>query len=138
VEYRIRRLKTQDQRKGLTASRSFGRLLTRPEPIKESLLQFVGRAGENVVSADGVHGFERFNVQNISRGRGIRPRRSADDLGGLEEDNRRNREPQRLGGLQIDDELERGGLLNGEVSWLGPLQDLVHVHGNALPTLRRT
>jgi hypothetical protein len=45
VEYRIRRLKTQEQRKGLTVSRSFGRLLTRPEPIKEALLQFVGRAG---------------------------------------------------------------------------------------------
>ena len=35
-------------RKGLTVSRSFGQPLTRPEPIKEALLQFVGRAGEKL------------------------------------------------------------------------------------------
>lgn len=35
-------------RKGLTVSRSFGRPLTRPQPIKEALLQFVGRAGEKL------------------------------------------------------------------------------------------
>jgi DNA polymerase V len=36
------------RRKGLTVSRSFGRPLTRLEPIKEALLQFVGRAGEKL------------------------------------------------------------------------------------------
>jgi DNA polymerase V len=35
-------------RKGLTVSRSFGQPITRPEPIKEALLQFVGRAGEKL------------------------------------------------------------------------------------------
>jgi DNA polymerase V len=35
-------------RKGLTVSRSFGRPLTRVEPIKEALLQFVGRAAEKL------------------------------------------------------------------------------------------
>jgi DNA polymerase V len=35
-------------RKGLMVSRSFGQPLTRPEPIKEALLQFVGRAGEKL------------------------------------------------------------------------------------------
>jgi hypothetical protein len=38
------------------------------------------------VSADYVHGFERFNVQNVSRPGGIEPCGSADDLGGLEEE----------------------------------------------------
>jgi DNA polymerase V len=35
-------------RKGLTVSRSFGHVLTRREPMKEALLQFVGRAGEKL------------------------------------------------------------------------------------------
>jgi DNA polymerase V len=35
-------------RKGLTVSRSFGRPLTRLDPIKESLLHFVGRVGEKL------------------------------------------------------------------------------------------
>ncbi len=35
-------------RKGLTVSRSFGRPLTQLDPIKEALLQFVGRAGEKL------------------------------------------------------------------------------------------
>jgi DNA polymerase V len=35
-------------RKGLTVSRSFGQLLTCLDPIKEALLQFVGRAGEKL------------------------------------------------------------------------------------------
>jgi DNA polymerase V len=35
-------------RQGLTVSRSFGQTLTRLEPIKEALVQFVGRAGEKL------------------------------------------------------------------------------------------
>jgi DNA polymerase V len=35
-------------RKGLTVSRSFGRPLTQLQPIKEALLQFIGRAGEKL------------------------------------------------------------------------------------------
>lgn len=35
-------------RKGLTVSRSFGQTLTRLQPIKEALLQFVGRAAEKL------------------------------------------------------------------------------------------
>src|SRR5258708_29459686 len=35
---------------------------------------------------------------------------------------------ERLGGLHVDDQLEPGGLLDGEVGGLGALEDLVHVH----------
>jgi DNA polymerase V len=35
-------------RKSLTVSRSFGQPITRPDPIKEALLQFVGRVGEKL------------------------------------------------------------------------------------------
>src|SRR5262249_48196641 len=40
---------------------------------------------------------------------------------------RRDREPEGLGGLEIDDKLEFRGLLDGQIAWLGPLQNLVHV-----------
>jgi hypothetical protein len=40
----------------------------------------------HVVSADHVHGCERFIVQNAFCGGGIRPRSSADDLSGLAEE----------------------------------------------------
>jgi hypothetical protein len=43
----------------------------------------------------------------------------------------RNRDPQRLGGLQVDRELELGWLLDRQVARLGALQDLVDVAGGA-------
>jgi len=39
----------------------------------------------------------------------------------------RDRQPQRLGGLEVDDQLEFGGLLYGEVGWVRPLENLVQV-----------
>src|SRR5262249_50684997 len=41
----------------------------------------------------------------------------------------RNRQPQRLGSLQVDDEFECGRLLNGQICGLGTFQDLVDVGG---------
>src|SRR4029453_918890 len=43
---------------------------------------------------------------------------------------RRNRQPERLGGLQIDDELELGGLFDGKISGLGAFQNPVNVEGS--------
>src|SRR5713101_4576080 len=40
---------------------------------------------------------------------------------------RRDREPQRLGGFRVDDQLELGGLLDGEIVRLGTLENPVHV-----------
>jgi hypothetical protein len=44
-----------------------------------------------------------------------------DDLVGLEEECRGDREAERLGGLEIDDQLEFRGLLDGQVPGLGAL-----------------
>src|SRR5215470_17340006 len=43
----------------------------------------------------------------------------------------RNRQSERLGGLEVDNQLERGGLLDGEIGRLGTLEDLVHVGSGA-------
>src|SRR2546427_12236157 len=42
-----------------------------------------------------------------------------------------HRDPERLGGLEIDDQLELHRLLDGQVSGLAALQNLVHVGGGA-------
>src|SRR4030095_16030233 len=41
-----------------------------------------------------------------------------------------------LGGFQIDDELELRGLLNRKLSWLGALENFVHVGGYAPVAVR--
>src|SRR3989442_8374367 len=38
-----------------------------------------------------------------------------------------DRQPERPGGLEIDDQLELRRLLDGQIGWLGPPEDLVHV-----------
>ena len=53
--------------------------------------------------------------------------RLSDDLVRLEQDERGNREPKRLGGLEVDDQLELHGLLYGEISRFGAFQNFVHV-----------
>jgi hypothetical protein len=56
---------------------------------------------------------------------------SADHLGRLEEERRRDRQAQSLGGLEVDDELERRGLLERQVGGAGAVQDLVYSRGRA-------
>src|SRR5262249_47401856 len=62
-----------------------------------------------------------------------------DHLVGEREQLGRNVEAQHLGGLEIDDQLELGRLLDGEVGGLGAFQYLVHVLRSAsidLPAFR--
>src|SRR5262245_14618554 len=56
---------------------------------------------------------------------------SLDDLIRPRQQRRRDCQPESLGGLEIDDQLELGGLLDGEITGLGPLKDLVYVGGGA-------
>src|SRR5262249_19429249 len=56
---------------------------------------------------------------------------SLNDLICAGEQRRRDRQPQRLGRLEVDDELEVGGLLDRQVAGLGALEDLVDVAGRA-------
>src|SRR5262245_25519404 len=56
-----------------------------------------------------------------------------DYLVGAPEDRRWDRQPERTRGLQIDDELELGRLLDWQLGRSGPLEDLVDVHGGAPP-----
>jgi hypothetical protein len=54
---------------------------------------------------------------------------SADHLVRLEEERRRDGEAQGLGGLEVDDQLERRGLLHGQVGGRSAFEDFVHVRG---------
>ena len=42
---------------------------------------------------------------------------------------RRDRQPEGLGGLEVDDQLELGRLLDGQIPGLRTLENLVHVGG---------
>jgi hypothetical protein len=44
---------------------------------------------------------------------------------------RRYRDPKGLSGLEVNDELELHGLLHGQVPWLSPFENLVHIGGGA-------
>jgi len=57
---------------------------------------------------------------------------SPDDLIRLEQDGRGNREAEALGRLEVDHQLECGGLFDGQVGGLGPLQELIHIGGGAM------
>jgi len=52
-----------------------------------------------------------------------------DQLVCAREQRRRDRQPERLGDLDVYDQLELSRLLDGEVGGLCPLQDLVHEGG---------
>jgi hypothetical protein len=73
------------------------------------------------MSAQLLHGFAPFkalgqlNLQIASRRGGARRCGSADHLVGLEEERRGDGEAERLGRLQVDDQLQRGGLLHGQI-----------------------
>jgi hypothetical protein len=47
------------------------------------------------------------------------------------EQRRRDREVEGLGGLQIDDQLELGWLIDGEIARFGSFQDPIHKHSSA-------
>src|SRR5262249_49347199 len=55
-----------------------------------------------------------------------------DHLVRLDENARRDGNPESLGGLEVDDQLKLGGLLDGQVSWLGTFENFVHV-GSGTP-----
>src|SRR5262245_55640239 len=44
---------------------------------------------------------------------------------------RRDGEAERLGGLRVDDQLELRGFLHRQVGWVRPLENFVHVGGEA-------
>src|SRR5262249_46717990 len=70
-------------------------------------------------------------VPSISRRRNARRSISLcslDDLVGSDEEGLRNRQAESFRGLEVDDQLEFGGLLDGKVGGLGALEDLVHVN----------
>ncbi len=46
-----------------------------------------------------------------------------------------HRHPERLGGLEVEDQLKFRGLLHRQVGRFGALEDLVHVGGGAVPAL---
>src|SRR5262250_1586945 len=73
------------------------------------------------------HPHDPTTVLNVRRSR---PRLSStllDNLIRLPKHRRRNGESQRLHGLEVDDQLELGGLLDGKVGWFSALEYLVHV-----------
>src|SRR5215468_4820530 len=59
-------------------------------------------------------------------------RQLLDDLVRPRQHRRRDREAERLGGLEVDHQLELRRLLDRKVSGLGTLEDLVDVEGGAL------
>jgi hypothetical protein len=59
-----------------------------------------------------------------------------DHLIGHEEQGWGHREAQRLSGLEVENQLVLRGLLHGQVSGLGALENLVHVRCAALPAVR--
>jgi hypothetical protein len=60
------------------------------------------------------------------------------DVGRLEEEGWGDGQLEGLAGLEIDDQLEFGGLLDRQVGGFGAFEDAIHVCGNALPPLGRT
>jgi hypothetical protein len=70
------------------------------------------------IAAGGALTFSRAGV-------GRRPRPSADHAIGADEHRPRDRHAERLRRLQVDDELELRGLLDGKLCGPGALQDLV-------------
>src|SRR6266566_696247 len=63
-------------------------------------------------------------VEPIAHGFALR---SLDDLVGTGQHGLRNRQPDRLGGFEIDDQLELRRLLHGQVSRFRTFQDLVDI-----------
>jgi hypothetical protein len=56
-----------------------------------------------------------------------------DDLVAPRQDRRRDLDAEGLGGLEVDDQVERGWLLDRKIDWLIPLEDPVHILGRLTP-----
>ena len=56
--------------------------------------------------------------------------RSFDQFVSANEERQRHVEPERLGGLEIDNQLDLGGLLHGEISRFRSFEDSVNVEGS--------
>src|SRR5713101_7586654 len=65
-----------------------------------------------------------------------RPSVSLDDLIRPQQQRLRDRQAERLGGLEVDHELPLRRLLDGEIGGLGALQDLVHEGGSSAEHIR--
>src|SRR4030095_15437934 len=62
---------------------------------------------------------------------------SLDHLIRPQQERRRDRETESPGGLEVDDELELRGLLNGQLPGFGALEDLVDEAGGPSPGCRK-
>src|SRR5262249_2537123 len=72
-----------------------------------------------------------YNCLCPHRSESLRPCTSANHLVREEEQRCRHRDPQCLGGLEVEDQLELHRLLHGQVAWLGPFEDLIDIGGGA-------
>jgi hypothetical protein len=72
------------------------------------------------LSANRLDGCDRFHLQHEARGGDTRHRDLPEHIGRLEEDGGGYGEAQCLGRFEVDHQLERGGLLDGQVSGLAP------------------
>jgi hypothetical protein len=61
-----------------------------------------------------------------------------DHLVGAGEQRGRDGQAERLRGLEVDDKLEFGRLLNGQIGWLGTLEDFIDVASGAAKQIRDT
>src|SRR5437667_8713987 len=66
-----------------------------------------------------------------SSSRNLRSFRSFDDLIRPQQQRARDGHAERLRGLEIEDQLELGGLLDGQIGRPGALENFVHVDGGA-------
>src|SRR5262245_49984222 len=64
---------------------------------------------------------------SVMNARRLMAARSFDHLVGESEQRRRDFQAERLGGLEIDNQFEAGGLLDGQIRRLRTLEDFVHV-----------
>ena len=77
-------------------------------------------------------------TQPLLSGASTSPAASFDDLVSAGEKGRRDREAEHFRGFEVDDELEFGRLLDGQLGRVGALQELVHESRGAPRGLRET